>query len=94
MQGILSESDDVSVSSRSSPSEAGSTPGSGHPPSYHTRLCKYYSARQVCAHGERCQFAHGVKELRVEAAIQQVRPHPSCAWLVASSSIAPALAPP
>ena len=41
-------------------------------PSFRTRLCKYYSSRAPCAHGERCQFAHGVAELRVEAAIEQV----------------------
>eukprot|EP00976_Prorocentrum_cordatum_P057571 1160543-Prorocentrum_minimum.AAC.1 len=42
-------------------------------PSFRTRLCKYYSSKAPCAHGERCQFAHGVAELRVEAAIEQVR---------------------
>lgn len=40
-------------------------------PSFRTRLCKYYSSGSPCAHGERCQFAHGVGELRVGAAIQQ-----------------------
>eukprot|EP00241_Pyramimonas_parkeae_P003919 CAMPEP_0114253266 /NCGR_PEP_ID=MMETSP0058-20121206/16293_1 /TAXON_ID=36894 /ORGANISM="Pyramimonas parkeae, CCMP726" /LENGTH=658 /DNA_ID=CAMNT_0001367285 /DNA_START=393 /DNA_END=2369 /DNA_ORIENTATION=- len=40
-------------------------------PSFRTRLCKYYSSRAPCAHGDRCQFAHGVSELRVEAAIFQ-----------------------
>jgi|AntRauMFilla1563_2_1112583.scaffolds.fasta_scaffold49246_2 hypothetical protein len=40
--------------------------------SFRTRLCKYYSSNSPCAHGERCQFAHGVAELRAEAAISMV----------------------
>ena len=33
-------------------------------PKYKTILCKHYDTPQGCSYGEKCQFAHGNKELR------------------------------
>ena len=33
-------------------------------PRYKTMLCKNYNTEQGCQYGEKCQFAHGVEELR------------------------------
>ena len=33
-------------------------------PRYKTMMCKNYNTEQGCQYGEKCQFAHGVEELR------------------------------
>ena len=34
-------------------------------PRYKTTLCKHFSTPQGCSYGDKCQFAHGNKELRL-----------------------------
>ena len=34
-------------------------------PRYKTSLCKHYGTPQGCSYGEKCQFAHGNQELRL-----------------------------
>ena len=34
-------------------------------PRYKTTLCKKFSSGQICPYGDKCQFAHGVQDLRV-----------------------------
>ncbi|KAK3288018.1 hypothetical protein CYMTET_4494 [Cymbomonas tetramitiformis] len=41
------------------------------PPGFKTRLCKNYLNSGSCHHADCCHFAHGVEELRIEAAIHQ-----------------------
>ena len=33
-------------------------------PKYKMTLCKHYDTPQGCSYGDKCQFAHGAKELR------------------------------
>ena len=35
-----------------------------HNPKYKTTLCKHFDTPQGCSYGDKCQFAHGAKELR------------------------------
>ena len=34
-------------------------------PRYKTTLCKHFGTPQGCSYGDKCQFAHGNKELRL-----------------------------
>lgn len=35
---------------------------------YKTTLCKHFDTRQGCSYGQKCQFAHGLNELRIKDA--------------------------
>ncbi len=39
---------------------------------YKSMLCKHYETTKGCSFGERCQFAHGVHELRSGAIVNNV----------------------
>ena len=36
-------------------------------PKYKTSLCKHYNTTQGCSYGDKCQFAHGPEELRLNS---------------------------
>lgn len=33
---------------------------------YKTMMCKHFSTEEGCQYGEKCQFAHGVTDLRTQ----------------------------
>ena len=46
-----------------------SQPPQTNPAKYKTMLCKHYSSQKGCSFGDKCQFAHGIEELRSQNGI-------------------------
>jgi len=49
--------------------------GPGHNPKYKTRLCRNWAMRGSCPYNSKCQFAHGVAELKRWRAVFRRRAH-------------------
>ena len=40
---------------------------------YKTMICKHYDTQSGCSYGEKCQFAHGVEELKSFSSVTSSR---------------------
>ncbi|PVV03798.1 hypothetical protein BB560_001705 [Smittium megazygosporum] len=67
----ISKDFEVQYQSKSNESDFSNSPpgrnndnGASHPPRYKQKLCSFYQTHGKCVDGDRCNYAHGVSELR------------------------------